>query len=228
MLDALPQGISSFAKDIDHMLWIIYVITGVFFVAMEGYLVYLVVRYRQKKGVAAKYETGDTWAQIQWIIVFSVIILGIDLTLDFVGAKTWDSVKVEMPPTTVNVQVSAKQFEWVFIYPGEDGEIGTADDITSTREMHVPVNQKIGLDLTSKDVIHDFFLAEVRLKQDVMPQRHIKAWFDTDKIGDYHIVCDEICGVGHTRMTGVLKVEDEKTYEEWLVAKNKEQHGGEK
>ena len=226
MLDALPQQLSTFAPDIDHMLWIIYWLTGAFFIGMEGYLVYLVVRYRARKGVAAKYETGSTMVQIQWILIFSVIILGLDLTLDFMGAKTWDKVKVDLPATDLNIRVQAKQFDWTFFYPGADGKLGTTDDVSSYRELHVPVGKKIGVELTSLDVIHDFFLPEVRVKQDVMPQRTIKAWFDTNQTGSFHLVCDEICGIGHTRMTGVLQVDDQKTFDDWLAAKDKEQHGG--
>jgi cytochrome c oxidase subunit 2 len=69
-------------------------------------------------------------------------------------------------------------------------------------------------------------MPEVRLKQDVMPQRNINGWFDTTQAGTFHIVCDELCGFGHTRMTGVLQVDDEKTFEDWLASKDKEQHGG--
>ena len=226
MLDQLPEIISSFGKSIDDMIRLIYWITGGFFIAMEGYLVYLVVRYRQKKGVASTYEHGDTWNQIQWIIVFSVVVLFLDLTLDFMGGKTWAAVKIDLPKCDLLVKVQAKQFDWTFIYPGKDGQLGTADDIESYREFHVPVGKKVEIIMTSKDVIHDFFLPEVRLKQDVMPQREIKGWFDTNKAGTFHLVCDEICGIGHTRMTGVLQVDDEKTFGDWLAAKDKEEHGG--
>ncbi len=226
MLDALPKAISSFAPTIDDMLYLIYYVTGFFFILMEGYLFYLIIRYRQKKGVAAKYEKGDTWVQIQWIIAFSVIILCIDLFLDFRGAKTWAAVKEEVPATDLTIKVQAKQFDWTFFYPGKDGKLGTEDDISSYRELHVPVNKKVHIIMTSLDVIHDFFLPEVRLKQDVMPQREINGWFDTNEAGTFHLVCDEICGVGHTRMTGVLQVDDDKTFEDWLEAKDKEQHGG--
>ena len=226
MLDALPQAISSFAHNIDDTLRLIYYITGFFFVLMEGYLVYLVVHYRRKEGVAAKYEPGDKWVHIQWIVIFCVIITAIDFFIDFRGAKTWDRVKVEMPETDMTVKVQAKQFEWTFFYAGKDGKVGTEDDISMVRELHVPVGKKIKIIMTSLDVIHDFFLPEVRLKQDVMPQREILGWFDTTEAGTFHLVCDEICGFGHTRMSGVLQVDDEKTFGEWLASKDKEQHGG--
>jgi len=185
-----------------------------------------VIRYRQKKGVAAKYEDGNTWAQIQWIVVFSVVILLLDLSIDFKGGKTWADVKENIPPCDLTVKVQAKQFDWTFIYPGKDGKLGTDDDITSYRELHVPVGKKVHIIMTSLDVIHDFFLEEVRLKQDVMPLREINGWFDTTKAGTFHIVCDELCGFGHTRMSAVLQVDDDKTFGDWLEQKDKEEHGG--
>ncbi len=98
MLDTLPQAISSFAPSIDQMLYLIYYITGAFFIGMEGYLIYLVVRYRQKKGTVAKYEPGNTWAQIQWIIVFSVVILALDLSIDIKGGKPGPRLRKTCPP----------------------------------------------------------------------------------------------------------------------------------
>jgi cytochrome c oxidase subunit 2 len=134
-------------------------------------------------------------------------------------------VKEDIPACDLTVKVQAKQFDWTFFYPDKDGGFGP-NAISSYRELHVPVGKKVHVILTSLDVIHDFFLAEVRMKQDVMPQREINEWFDTQKTGSYHIVCDELCGFGHTRMTGVLQVDDEKTFNDWLAAKDKEQHGG--
>jgi cytochrome c oxidase subunit 2 len=226
MFDTLPQGISSFAPEMDRLLYLIYAITGAFFVGLEGYLVYLVLRYRRKDGTSAKYEPANKWVQVQWILVFSFVVLVIDLLIDYKGARIWAAVKEEIPATTLTLKVSAKQFDWTFIYPGKDGQLGTADDISSYRELHVPVGQKIKVILTSQDVIHSFFLPQVRLKQDVMPGREINAWFDTTQAGTYDIVCSELCGFGHTRMNGVLHVDDEKTFQDWLAQKDKEQHGG--
>ena len=59
-----------------------------------------------------------------------------------------------------------------------------------------------------------------------MPGREIHAWFDTNQTGTFNIVCNQLCGFGHTRMNGVLQVDDEKTFQNWLEQKDKEQHGG--
>lgn len=224
MFDNMPEAISSFAPDIDYILKLIYVLTGIFFIGMEGYLFYLVFRYRSKKGTTAKYEQGSR-AQIQWILAFTVVIIFLDLFIDYKGAHIWTSVKEELPVCDMTVKVQAKQFDWTFIYPDKDGNFGP-NAISSYHEFHVPVGKKIHVVLTSLDVIHDFFLPEVRLKQDVMPQRFINEWFDTQKVGTYHIVCDELCGYGHTRMTAVLHVDDQQTFDDWLASKEKEQQGG--
>jgi len=224
MLGNLPEQLSSFAGDIDSVLKFINLLTGIFFVGLEGYLIYLVVRYRQKKGKTAKYEHGDK-AQILWILAFTLIIVFLDFLIDYKGAHVWATVKEDLPACDMTVQVQAKQFDWTFVYPDKDGNFGP-NAISSYREFHVPVGKKIHVVLTSKDVIHDFFLPEVRLKQDVMPQRFINEWFDTQKVGTYHIVCDELCGYGHTRMTAVLHVDDQQTFDDWLASKEKEQQGG--
>ena len=223
MFDTLPQAISSFATDIDSLLHFIYIITGAFFIGLEGYLVYLVIRYRRKEGSQSRYEPGNK-AQIQWILAFTVVVALLDLFIDYKGARVWAAVKEEMPACDVTVKVVAKQFDWTFLYADKDGNFGPGA-VSSYRELHVPVGKKIHVILTSQDVIHGFFLPEVRLKQDVMPGREINAWFDTSQTGAFHIVCAELCGFGHTRMTGVLQVDDEKTFEDWLAQKAKEQGG---
>jgi cytochrome c oxidase subunit II len=221
MSEILPQGISSFAPEVDSLLRYIFILTGTFFIGLEIYLVYLVARYRRKEGTAARYEPG-TKTQIRWILAFSLFILFLDLTIDYKGANVWAAVKESTPTCDLTVKVVAKQFDWTFLYPTADGSFGPGA-VSSYREMHVPVGKKIRVILTSQDVIHDFFLPEVRFQQDILPGRQTEAWFDTNQTGIYHIVCNQLCGLGHTRMTGVLQVDDEKTFEDWLAQKAKEQ-----
>jgi cytochrome c oxidase subunit 2 len=224
-MHGLPESISSFGPDLDHMFMLILWITGAFFVGLEGYLLYLVARYAFRKGQKAEYEHGSR-TQIIWLLVFAVIILALDLFIDLKGAPTWHTVKEQMPPTDLTIKVVAKQFDWTFVYSGKDGKFDTSDDVSSFRELHVPVDKKVKVILTSKDVLHSFFLPEVRLKQDVLPGREIPQWFDTHKKGDFNLVCSELCGFGHTRMMGVLKVHEENEFQTWLAQLTKEQHEG--
>ena len=92
-----------------------------------------------------------------------------------------------MPETDFVVQVTAKQFNWQVVYPGADGKFGTADDKLLLDEMHVPVNKVIRVLLKSQDVIHSFFVPQFRMKQDAVPGREIKQWFEATKPGKYSV-----------------------------------------
>ena len=82
--------------------------------------------------------------------------------------------------------------------------------------VHVPVNKVVRVILTSKDVIHSFFIPAMRLKQDAVPGREITVWFQSTKTGRYEIPCAELCGFGHSGMLGYLYVHSSEEYENWL------------
>ncbi len=82
--------------------------------------------------------------------------------------------------------------------------------------LHVPVNKVIGIALQSEDVLHSFFLPDLRLKQDAVPGRTIPVWFKATKPGRYEIACAELCGFGHTTMRGLLTVHTEEDWQKWV------------
>jgi cytochrome c oxidase subunit 2 len=143
-------------------------------------------------------------------------VLGIDLGIDFVGAKAYDQIKGEIPESDISVRVTGKQFNWAITYPGPDGEFDTEDDLLLDNELHVPVDKVVRLELLSEDVLHSFFVPVLRLKQDVVPGRSIPAWFEATKVGRYEIACAELCGYGHYTMRGFLNVHTEEEYQQWV------------
>src|SRR5439155_1502252 len=120
------------------------------------------------------------------------------------------------PPGDVQMRVTAQRFTWGVQYPGPDGQFDTADDVHLNEELHVPVDKVVHITLTSKDVIHSFFLPNLRLKQDAMPGRSIALWFQATKAGVYPLPCAELCGFGHTGMMGRLVVHTPEEYEVWV------------
>jgi cytochrome c oxidase subunit 2 len=128
-----------------------------------------------------------------------------------------------MAQNSVVVQVTGKQFNWEMRYPGPDGEFdtpadsaaGTLDDYQIDNIMHVPVNTVVRVVLKSKDVIHSFFVPQLRLKQDSVPGHTITAWFEATQPGTYEIPCAELCGFGHSGMLGLLYVDTPEDYEKW-------------
>ncbi|MBI2081426.1 MAG: cytochrome c oxidase subunit II [candidate division NC10 bacterium] len=208
----LPPNVSTYGEDIDFLFHLIYYITGVSFLLVAGAMVAFLVLYRHREGRRATYIHGHTTLEIIWTIVPALILV----VLSFLSQATWGSVKGHLPPSQHRVRVTAKQFNWEMRYPGPGGQFGTADDLTLDNELHVPVDQVIRVSLTSRDVIHSFFLPNLRLKQDTLPGRQIEAWFEATKPGRYEIPCAELCGFGHSGMKGWLTVHTPEEYARWV------------
>ena len=102
--------------------------------------------------------------------------------------------------------MTARQFQWVMRYPGPDGKLHTADDLHIVNDLHFVKGKPALIYLKSSDVLHSFFLPQMRIKQDAVPGLTIPVWFDSDTAGQYELVCAELCGWGHYKMKGNVTV----------------------
>jgi cytochrome c oxidase subunit 2 len=127
--------------------------------------------------------------------------------------------KSKMPDRAeaLEVQVLGKQFEWHFRYAGPDREFGTLDDLVSPYHLHVPTDRDVIVHLQTLDVLHSFWLPNVRLKQDLVPGMTIQQWFRVYKPGDYEVVCAELCGEGHTKMKADFHVHAPEDFDAWFA-----------
>ncbi len=214
----LPESFSTFGPDVDFLYYAILWVTGVIFVVTEALLVYFVVRYRRREGQKATYIHGSTKAEIIWTVVPSIAVLG----LAFISIPSWNMMKNpdSVPSDALDYIVNAKQFEWEITYAGTDGVTGTADDISTINIMHIPVNQAVNITLRSEDVLHSFFLPEMRVKQDAVPGMDITVWFEATAAGAYPIGCAELCGNLHTTMGGTLNVYEPAEFEAWVASQS--------
>jgi len=209
---ALPENVSTYGGDIDFLFRVIDWITTITFILVAVALVTFLVKYRHREGRRATYTHGNTTLEVIWTIVPAVILV----VLFLMSQGTWAKIKIQAPPSDVVVEVMGKQFNWEVTYPGPDGKFGTADDYKIDNEVHVPVNKNVRVILKSREVIHSFFLPQLRLKQDTVPGREIVAWFNATKPGKYEIPCAELCGFGHSGMRGWLFVHTPEEYGEWM------------
>jgi cytochrome c oxidase subunit 2 len=216
MQNWFPENISTYGADLDGVFWLIYYIVGVWFILTEVAIVYFIFRYRRRPGQRAVYRSGEKPREIAWVLVPAAIVLVLDLGIDVAGAGVWDEVKTNIPKGDIQMTVTAKQFEWMIDYPGPDGELGTEDDFKRDTELHVPTGKDIRITLRSEDVLHSFFLPNVRLKQDIVPGREIDVWFNVVKPGTYELACAELCGLGHYNMRGLLVVHTPEDYDSWV------------
>lgn len=217
MLEHYMKEASTFAPDIDGLVWLVLVLVGFWFVLVEGVFFWLIFRFRERAGGKAQYITGEKPEEMRWINVPHMIILVCDVFIIIGAIRVWSEVKLHMPPTEETVRITAQQWAWTFQHAGPDGKLDTADDIRKVDELHVQVGRTYKFELASRDVLHSFSVPVFRLKQDAIPGRIIEGWFKPTAAGTYDVQCAEICGIGHGIMPARLFVEYPEQHAAWLA-----------
>ncbi|HTU33705.1 MAG TPA: cytochrome c oxidase subunit II [Candidatus Acidoferrum sp.] len=229
-----PPAITAVAHEIDAQYRLTLIVTGAVFILAQLGLALAILRYRDR-GKWAHYSHGNTKLELIWTVATAVIFLG----LGVFGYKAWAARRLTAAaPNAIRVEVVTAQFVYYFRYPGPDGKFGTAnpklidpatgnplgivpndpagrDDIV-VPTLTVPVKSEIELLIRSQDVIHSFFVRELRLQQDSVPGMTVPLHFTPERLGRYDIVCTQLCGLGHNRMHSYLDVVSKADYEKFL------------
>lgn len=211
----LPESASSIAPKVDQLFWIIFWVTAFFFFLVQGALLFFVLKYRAGKNRPASYVHGNTLLEVVWTVIPALILL----VLTILSQRLWIEIRSprHAPKTDLTVEILAEQFAWNVRYPGPDGQLGTADDVSAINQLHLPVDQPVTLRILSKDVIHSFYVPEFRIKQDAVPGLPTQVWVAATRAGHYEIRCAELCGLGHYRMKGFVTTEPVENFQQWLV-----------
>ncbi len=221
-----PPNISTFGAEIDQLYTVILILTSIAFFLTEGVLLYALIRFRAREGGRSTYVHSNQKLELGWSIIPGLILFG--LAVYQYGA--WNTIKRDfpLPEESVQVELSPRQFLWAARYPGADNQLGTDDDIEAPNNViHVPVDEPVLVYLRSQDVIHSFFVPALRLKQDALPGKVIRAWFEATQVGEYDVACAELCGPQHYTMNATLTVESRADFEEWLAKRQAAQAEGE-
>jgi len=216
----LPKDVSTHGAAIDSLFYFILVLTGVVFVVTEFLLFWFMWKYdRNNQEGHATYIQGSHTLEVVWTIIPAATLV----FLAIYQMNAWADVKMRRPSMAPTVEVIARQFEWRLRYPGRDGTLGTADDLFVVNDLHLPVDEDVLIQLKSMDVLHSFFLPNLRIKQDAVPGMKIPVWFKAREVGQFDIVCAELCGWGHYKMKGRVTFESRPEFESWLERKYAEQ-----
>ena len=233
----LPVQASAHAGEIDQMIILIHYLMFILFIGWGIYFVWVLIRFRASANPRANY-TGVTshtssYLEIAIAAIEAVLLIGFAI-------PAWANRVNEFPPedeSTV-VHMIARQFEWHAHYPGADGRFGrrdlshitptnvvgldrsdpaAADDVVSINRMNLPIDKPAILYLSTQDVIHSLGIAEMRVKQDVIPGMEIPMWFIPTRAGDYQINCSQLCGLGHYRMKAEVTIQTQAEFDAWLA-----------
>jgi cytochrome c oxidase subunit 2 len=205
----LPVDASREAGRIDFVFWFVIAICGAIFALVAAVMIYSIIRFRaapddEEDGPPVHGNTGleITWTAIPFVLVTAIaIVSAIVLSRNDAQAKD-----------TLQINVTAQQFEWTFSYPD-------ANNATSP-VLRLPEGRSIELNMRSLDVIHAFFVPEFRTNEDIVPGLVTNVHITPTRVGTYPLICNELCGLGHSTMRTQAIVMAPKAFDTWLHQQN--------
>ncbi|MEH6543667.1 MAG: c-type cytochrome [Porticoccaceae bacterium] len=218
---------------IDDTIAITFWVTGFVFVTVNFFMAYVIVRYRHREDRTASYEPENK--KLEWWLI-GLTTVGVAAMLA-PGLFVWAKI-VDVPEDAAVVEVIGQQWHWSYRFPGDDGVLGTVhsrlvsddnpfgmnpddpagqdDVLIASNELHLPLDQPVKLALRSKDVLHNFSVAQFRVKMDLVPGMVPYIWLTPTRTGRFDILCEELCGIAHYTMRGHVVVEPQETFDTWL------------
>jgi cytochrome c oxidase subunit 2 len=194
----LPEQASTIARDIDWLHYFVIAVTMLGATGVAVFGLYCIVRYRESahRGGDRPPDERRHHAPGGLSLRFELFVFGGLLALFVlwwvIGFRQFIRI-TEPPPNSLTIYVTGKQWMWSFAYPDGSGSNGV---------LFVPAGRPIKLVMTSRDVIHSFYVPPFRVKQDVLPGRSTTMWFEVEQPGRYPIYCTEYCGAQHSTMRG--------------------------
>jgi cytochrome c oxidase subunit 2 len=210
-------------------------VTGAVFVAVNLFMAWTIIRYRHRKGREQRAEYEPEYKKLEWWLT-GLTTVGVAAMLA-PGLFVWGKF-VTVPAEATVVEALGQQWAWSFRLPGADGALGAIDAsligvdnpfgmdandpqgrddvLVAGGELHLPIDRPVKVLLRSKDVLHNFTVPQFRVKMDLVPGMITYLWFTPTRTGDFEILCEELCGVGHFAMRGRVVVDDASAYQAWL------------
>jgi cytochrome c oxidase subunit 2 len=205
----LPEPASEQAAAFDNTYWFVTIVCVLVFAVVAGVSVYAVWKFRAAPDDLDDGSPihGHTGLEIVWTAIPAVLVTAISV---YSGIVLYDLDR--LPAGHRTVQVSSQQFAWTFTYP---------DQKVTSGELVLPLNEPTELVLTSKDVVHSFWVPEWRVKQDAVKGIETKVRVTPNKIGTFTVVCTELCGLGHAVMRARARVVSERDFQRWIAERKR-------
>lgn len=203
----LPKQNSTFAKNVDFAWDVVTWVSIFFFLLIVVAMCWFVYRYR-RRAEGEKTSTVDHNLQLE--VTWTIIPLAIVIGLFVVGFRGYVNAAVA-PGDAYEIRVAAQKWSWTFFYP---------NGAKSLNELVVPAGRPVKLTMSSKDVLHSLFIAEFRVKQDVVPGTYTSLWFEALEPGETMLECTEYCGKDHSNMLAKVRILDATAFTDWVEKAN--------
>jgi cytochrome c oxidase subunit II len=230
----LPDSASDQAEEIDFVFWFVTAICIAVFAVVASVAVYSVLKFRappddDSDGLPIH---GHTGIEIVWTVVPFILVTAIGIVSAVALARN-----EKLPDDHMVVNVVGRQFAWQFLYPPENApdpgeEVLECDDedvaarCLSSGQLHLPVNVPIHLRMRADDVLHSFWVPEFRQKQDLVPGEVTTLVITPTKVGEYEVLCTELCGLGHSVMRSAAIVSTQAEFDTWKEEAGEQTSGG--
>jgi cytochrome c oxidase subunit II len=209
LMDWFPEDASTAAQPIDLLYDVLLGFSVPIFVLVMAVAIYSVVKFRARPGDMGDGAPihGNTRLEIFWVTIPFLIVAG----LAVYGWIVLEDIEAKEPNELV-VKVTGQQFTWNFEYPAEK---------VRSSELILPKDRPVHFELRTKDVIHSFWVPEFRLKSDVVPGLTTDIRTTPNKVGEWNVVCTELCGLGHATMRQEVKVMESRAWDAWVQLQRK-------
>ncbi len=212
-------GISPQGQDVHQLFVIIMILAAPVFLAVEGFLVLCVFRFRKRDDTPAPQSVGSARSLGVFFAIPAVIVA---ILFPF-GESTLMKIERQETPQVV-IKVEGFQWEWTFLYLNE-GIFVSGKTLVRPALMVLPVDEPVQIQLTSRDVIHSFFVPDLLFKRDAIPGRTSSFTFTPTKLGTFQAQCAEFCGLWHSKMTFQVQVVSPPDYQAWINEQRKAAQG---
>ncbi|HEV2010181.1 MAG TPA: cytochrome c oxidase subunit II [Candidatus Limnocylindria bacterium] len=208
-----PQG--PLARSIADLYWLMFGAAVIVLAIVVGALVVAGIRFRERPGHQARQYHGNNVLELIWTVVPTLMVISFSV-LSFQRLALVNDVD---SGTAMTVQAGGKQWVWSFQYPSDPKfKLSNGTYLTSAEELHIPVGQKVKIELSSVDVIHAFYIPSLGGQKDAVPGRATAMWIQADRPGTYNGQCAEFCGTGHADMLITVVAQNPTDYAAWQDA----------
>jgi cytochrome c oxidase subunit II len=200
----LPEQGTQYAQQVDHLHFLVITVTMLSAAGVALVALILFIRYRRRSETQT---TPHVEPKAIHEVFFIAVPLGFFLLCFAIGFPLF--VKLQTPPKdAMDVYVQGKKWMWKFAYPGGPNGVDV---------LRVPAGRPVRLLITSRDVIHSFYVPDFRIKQDAVPGRYTETWFSAIAPGRHQVFCAEYCGLGHSAMLGEVVVMEPAEFDGWIA-----------